>query len=405
MTFRRARRCTLFFVMSAAALMSLVPAPNDPLTILFILALLSLFIVNLFEFLSCPVLDFRLADAFLVGFLLFCLSSYFTAYSFGTSFADWARAAVPFVFMTFFWLVRIDDKDDVTFTIDIILTSCLIWSTKIVFLSAYAFLDDQSNILSRLTFATLDAALPFGIVGCICSLYLSGGIYVRFRYLLFIYFLIFVIAVGYRAQIFILLCVLAAFLFELKWRNRLIFLSILLASLAVGVVGLRDVPAVALLTERISNIGEDSADSARQLERKFGLDQFYDSPIVGKGLGFQVPAALSFNDDIAALLSTTDRDTVGYLHNILVYLLMDLGLVGLTLYGSYWIAVLFTPRRIAEGRATRGLIAVILGMGVFFMTSASFRSIQTVALMSVCAAALTASKQRIPQALEQSVLV
>jgi len=389
--------------MTAAALMSLVPAPDDPLTLLFILALVSLFTVNLVEFLSCPVMEFRLADTFLVGFLLLCLFSYFTAYSFGTSFADWTRAAVPFGFMAFFWLVRIDDKDDVTFAIDAILTSCLIWSIKIVFVSAYAFLDDQSNILSRLTFATVDAALPFGIIGCICSLYLSGGIYVRFRYLMFIYFLVFVIAVGYRAQIFILLCVMGAYLFELQWRNRLIFLSILLASLAVGSVALRDVPAVALLSERIVNIGEDSADSARQLERKFGLAQFYESPIVGKGLGFQVPAELSFNDDIAALLSTTDRDTVGYLHNILVYLLMDLGLVGLTLYSSYWIAVLFARHRVVEGRTTRGLIAVILGMGAFFMTSASFRSIQTVVLMSVCAAALTASKQRVTRALNRAV--
>ena len=121
---------------------------------------------------------------------------------------------------------------------------------------------------------------------------------------------------------------------------------------------------------------------------------FARSPVVGNGLQFPVPIAVTYfgrpDSDIGDLGST-----VGYLHNVWVYLLMDLGVVGLLAYvGCFAAAVLQARRmdwrklRISNRFAAVALIAILL---LYCTVEAAFRQVQTNLILGLAAAILAKS--------------
>src|SRR5207237_1995184 len=117
--------------------------------------------------------------------------------------------------------------------------------------------------------------------------------------------------------------------------------------------------------------------SQRGVETLYGLKKFSEAPLVGKGLGFPVPLTVN-QFGVQDPGPPGESDHVGYLHNVWVYLGMDLGVVGLMAYVVFFgAAVLAGLRR--GGLSDDALLAsavTVLALLIYFTVEAAFREIQ-----------------------------
>ena len=144
-----------------------------------------------------------------------------------------------------------------------------------------------------------------------------------------------------------------------------------------------------ILSARIADTG---TTSTRLEEWKTALSEFGKSPVIGKGIGFQLERT-EFDETI----------TAGYVHNQVIYTAMTTGLVGIAIYVFIimnWIKLL---RRagLASPPAKSALAAChacILSLSVYSLLFAGFRTIQHNYLLGVLlavAVALTPSKKQL----------
>lgn len=111
-------------------------------------------------------------------------------------------------------------------------------------------------------------------------------------------------------------------------------------------------------------------------EIDFAWQRFLESPLFGKGLGFQLPASVTFPEDVMGQVSIeVIPESAGYMHNVVAYLLMTTGIVGLLLYLLPILLVLVPAlnRRDHIGRAALFALAALL---IFANFSAVFRLVQ-----------------------------
>jgi hypothetical protein len=129
------------------------------------------------------------------------------------------------------------------------------------------------------------------------------------------------------------------------------------------------------LVSRFDSLGAER-DTSRGLEWDYVFAMFSESPIVGKGLGWQVPADIAFYRVTG--LDGSEAASVGFVHSLSGYLAMDLGIIGLMLY-----LIMVLPRFRRWNSDDLQLFSLVaLGLLLLFCnTQASFRQIQTVLLI------------------------
>jgi hypothetical protein len=148
------------------------------------------------------------------------------------------------------------------------------------------------------------------------------------------------------------------------------------------------------LLQRFSDTGE--GDISRWLELEYAFGQFLESPLLGKGLGHQIPAEVTFAGDWQTITSA-GVDTVGYMHNVIGYLLMNLGMPGLIAYVGFIVAAL--PRGKAAFSTTDldawwAAVVVVFALLLWFALQAAFRLIQCNLLLAVAVAVLAALRTK-----------
>ena len=126
-------------------------------------------------------------------------------------------------------------------------------------------------------------------------------------------------------------------------------------------------------------------ESSRVLEWRYAISQLESSPLIGKGMGWQVPSEITFKG-IEVPEGFTVPESVGYVHNFIAYFLMTLGILGLFFYA----VVQLLPWMV--GSKTSWARIAITVLFVFCLVEATFRLVQFNILLLVLWRIMFASK-------------
>jgi O-antigen ligase len=116
---------------------------------------------------------------------------------------------------------------------------------------------------------------------------------------------------------------------------------------------------------------DESSYEGRSDEIQIALRNFLNAPLFGKGLGFQYTRSYA-----------AGGETVGYVHNLVAYLLMTLGIVGLVTYLHIFWVWLKMVRKTCNANLEEmesiliGLHGAILSLLVYSLMYATVRTIQ-----------------------------
>jgi len=211
-----------------------------------------------------------------------------------------------------------------------------------------------------------------------------------------------IIATGYRSQA-ILVALLWVVYVARQPRRRRFGLTIASLAIAGALLGwLVSSPFGETYLARFEDL-QDELRSQRAVEPLYGYSKFSEAPILGKGLGFPVPLAVNqFGATEPVSVATSDH--VGYLHNVWIYLCMDLGLLGLVAYLAFFAASIRTGLKsgASAGDATVAVSVTVATLLLYFTVEAAFREIQMNFLLgSLCAVLAKTERptaQRVPAA-------
>lgn len=378
-----------------SALMPNVPDPAQPITILFLVAAAALLLVWLARVAhgSC-VIPRAACAAWLAVFLYIVCASAFVAVLWDTPIASWFRGAVPFLFLALFFPFSSLGRSTPVFLLNVLHAAAIVWLGKVLVTSAIAIPELLRGDLQRLTHGTEDwgsLTLPFSIAGLALSLFNPAQWAVRIRWIFAPLFFAMPFLTGYRSQILIGLALWMMFIATRPPRQRLhavgtafLAMGAILALLVFTQVGV----AVMQRFEAIA----DEASGSRRAELNYALQQFAESPLLGKGLGHQVPAEVTFLGDWD-VIAQAGVDTVGYIHNLPAYLLMDLGLLGFVAFCGFVISALARGAQQSSAHSRSLVIAccaVVLAVLAFCLVQATFRLIQTNLILAATAAVMVA---------------
>lgn len=292
------------------------------------------------------------------------------------SFEKWVRSFVPIAFfITFLWAPFYIRVVGVRRTCTLVLFSCFTFCFFLVVFNISKFLAYFQGG-GRLTFYLQDSVVPYPFVGVILAALMPGiGLVKRGLYIAF--FLIFVMAVGYKLQIIFLLGFFLFQSFIYPGVLRRIFLC------CMFLLGLSIIFMVAgdYVEQRLSSMG-GGGDEVRLLEIKYALNIFTSSPILGGGLGLDVPLEQT-RPAYKEIGYLWESDSVSYIHNFPFYLLM---VGGLSFAVPFMMLVNRTGiLRVKKFWTSDGYVKmsvwVSLGVLIFFTTSAAFKQIQCVVVL------------------------
>jgi len=354
----------------ASALMSYVP-DAEPGTALFALVL---GIYSLYVVLTARLTLADRRSKFGLAFVLFCGISLFTLVDNGYGLYEWFRAIIPFAFfLTLLYLPRLN-ADERRWLARTLFNACLIWLGKII-VQTILLVFEGSDVLSvRLTFRVIDSVLPFPLVAVPYLLFVDRSFSNLVRWSLLMLILYMYVWIGYRAGLVLIALVFLFYTFINLKRFGVIQIG-LLSMMVAGLISMGAFSSFSLL-DRFDSLSQER-DSSRELEWVYAIEQFRSSPIIGKGLGWQVPADITFYgvEDTEG----TQAASVGYVHSAIAYFAMNLGLIGLLLY----LGTVMPSLAIRRGDDLMLFSSVALGLLLLYgSTQASFRLIQTV-LMTV----------------------
>ncbi|WP_369959539.1 hypothetical protein [Pseudomonas benzenivorans] len=219
--------------------------------------------------------------------------------------------------------------------------------------------------------------MPYPYVGVILAVLLPG-IGVGVRVMLASIFLFFVFAVGYKIQILFLLVFFLFLAFSHRGLLRKIFISLALFFVLVGIymfVG-------DYIVQRLSSIG-GGGDQVRMLEIEYAWSIFQSNPLWGGGLGLEVPLSLT-RPGYVEQSDLWMSDSVSYIHNFPFYLLMVGGLVFFLFFLLLLKAagVLSLKNLRSQNKYVQSVVWCSLALIVFFTTSAAFKQVQSIVLLS-----------------------
>jgi len=215
-----------------------------------------------------------------------------------------------------------------------------------------------------------------------------------------------IIASGYRSQALISVLILTVYLAGLPSRYKLALIVGALVFSGGVILTLAKLDLLEAYTARFSETSA-SSESSRLMEIGYAFDQFAQSPVIGRGLGFPIPVEITFGDDRDFIKQWVDvasvgyiQASVGYIHDLPAYLLMDLGALGLICYFGFMLAGLRSfptiGRRISRDPQEALRLCpwlIVASILLFVMVEASFRLIQTNLIFSSCVAMLGALRR------------
>lgn len=362
----------LFFMLVSLSAMSYVPSPDQLSLLVFLIAY---FVFAAYaSVLSGWWAKIKVNKLILIIFLIMMLfSNLLISQVNEISFEKWLRSFVPIAFfVTFLWAPFYVRTIGVQRVYVIILLSCLTFCLFLVVfnvdkIAAYV----QGG--GRLTFYLQDSVVPYPFIGVILATLLPG-ISIALRGILIAFFLLFVIAVGYKLQIIFLLGFFIFLSFSCPGLIRRLFLCcVLLLALSAIYLAAGD-----YIERRVSSIG-GGGDEVRLLEVKYASSVFASNPFFGGGLGLDVPLDQT-RPAYEEMGNLWESDSVSYIHNFPFYLLM---VGGVSFALPFFILIYFAGvLRFKNFWTMNGNVKVAVwasaGMLIFFTTSAAFKQIQCV---------------------------
>jgi hypothetical protein len=311
----------------------------------------------------------------------------------GTSARDWLfRGATPLLFLGTYFLLPIRTTDDARFVMRTLLVVCFVWAGKILL----TLLADVSLLgENRWTGLAKDLLLPFNVLAC-AFLFFDSRISAKWRWVGLPLFLVLTVGAGYRSQLLLLGIMVVWSLRSSAPMRRLITVSAMIGLATAGaVVGAAIGPGG--LGERFAELGSET-ESGRAHEIRYAFGQFASSPLFGKGLGFPIPVEVTFAGREQYMRRIASREgnygSVAYMHNIVMYLLMTTGVLGLSAFvmfvgGAFWRggALLVAEER----RACQWALGLLLS---FTLAAATFTLFQYDLLVASLVAVLAARSDK-----------
>jgi hypothetical protein len=375
-------RVLYFTMMVAAGVMPLVPDEISFFSVFFVAAFAAWFFAALPTRLQRKKPRGRTTAIALTVFFASILISFPVAVSNSVPPGEWIRGALPFSFLLVYLLFPALTSKDSKFILGTLVFTVLCWLVKNLGRSLGEFLGGGA---SRITYLNADFGIPFALVGLPLLLFFASRRRPLTSMVLGFCLLLLVIATGYRSQAILALLLWLAYVAWQSPRRRLILGA---STLAVGATAFTIFASSTFGGEYLSRYQdlEGEVTSSRAVEALYAVQKFRQSPVLGKGLGFPIPVAIN-RFGVTDPAPSDQPDHVGYIHNVWLYLLMDLGVIGLAaylaLFGSAVMAGLRRKPREDAQVAAAATVAVLL---LYFTVEAAFRVIQVnLVLGSLCA--------------------
>jgi O-antigen ligase len=311
------------------------------------------------------------------------------ALSNGVPLEEWARGALPFCFLLVYLVFPVLTAADGRFILGSLLFAVLCWLIKNLGRSLGDFLGGEA---SRITSLNADFGTPFALVGLPLLLFFAS----RRRPLTSAAFafalVLLVIATGYRSQAILAVLLWLAFVGWQKPRLRLGLGAVTFVIAAVSVASLAGSSFSSEYLARFQDF-EAEATSSRAVEALYAVQKFRESPLLGKGLGYPIPAAINrFGSTDPA--PPNQPDHVGYIHNLWLYLCMDLGIAGLLAYAAVFGLAVYAGLARRKEDVQLAAAATVLTLLLYCTVEAAFRVIQINLVLGALAAVLAKSSRR-----------
>lgn len=276
----------------------------------------------------------------LLTFLGVCLFSVSSAMAESTRLSEWFRGVVPFLMLgTFLVMPRLDRPGDSAFVLNVFHMACILWAIRILGEGATVLPGLISGDIGRLTYVVADTQAPYQLIGFTISLFSPTRFATRFRWPLVGGFAFVILACAYRSQ-FVLAGLLCLVYLGTKKHFVLLGTVVLLGGGVLLAAQAIEIPVVSSVLQRFEGSDEEETFGRRALEIQTAWDAWMQSPVMGRGLGYQ----LSTSDVAEERDEFEVADKVGYIHNVWMYMLMDLGLLGLATYvafvlPAFWVSI------------------------------------------------------------------
>ena len=361
-----------------SALMPFVPDYLSFTTVGFSLAFALLAMLRCAKVAMTGIVSPNLSDMSLLLFYGVCVLTLPLSLLNDIEIGTWIRALVPFLFLgTHFFFPKIRDDKDISRLIDFLHIATCLWLMKVIFRVWEVKAQILAGEAARLTYLVDELQIPFALIGFTTSLFGLTKITSRLRYVLIFLFLSLVIWAGYRSQILLAVIVLFGYWGQKGKLKQYLVFTALGSTVIICAVWLVSPSFFDTFVGRFESINEE-VNSTRALELEYALDKFTDSPIFGKGLGYPVPIEITYAGD-QSRIALSETPYVTYTHNVLGYMLMNLGAIGLLFYSLFFaLPVLSRPNGNTFISNTRSLaIALIALLLSMFLVQATFRQIQT----------------------------
>lgn len=331
----------------------------------------------------------------LIFLALASLSIVWGAMFWGVEPSTWFRGVFPFLFLLVYYLVGSNDSlfaEKLAFSI---LLGAWLWFALVVFdlLINPSFVADGS--VARLTALVNNSSVPYPIL---CTPLVP--IAARYKPVLpaaVLAILLFFVTLGngYRSQTVILIFQYAALILiwkpriQLKRVRQIILFILALSAISLGAFYFNNLGIIDSAIQRFASTS--TAQDSRAAEWNFVLSHFFSSPVLGHGIGYQIPYTVTFDGaNIVELMRTMSiPDSSGYLHNSTGYTLLTLGLSGTLVYSAIYLYPLrliwpnATWNQKIHQRYALSACLSLISLFLYFQVQASFRSVQ--ANLFICA--------------------
>ncbi len=246
----------------------------------------------------------------------------------GVSLRDWLfRGSAPLLFMFVYFILPLRSNSDIQFVRKTLIMCCFVWAGKIIWSVNLA-----EVMAVRWTTMNRDLFLPYNLVAVSSFLLEPERYRLAVRVPGILLFVVLTVGGGFRTQLVLLFVLISVSLLNPRKRFSLtpLLATVVLAGAAYlytstgggqsALVRFLDLPR--------------EVNSSRAKEIEFAAERFLESPIFGKGLGYPIPVNVTFYGREGYLYGirggNTEYEYVTYLHNSVMFVLMTLGLLGLT---------------------------------------------------------------------------
>lgn len=296
----------------------------------------------------------------------------------------YVRGLLPFLYLLLFFIARdlpLSQKDLRRFGL-LVFTVCAVYSLRSYWLYFTTFV--------RITYLDFRFIFPFPVLAADLAyayfLFSKTTLGASLWVILFLFFTGSVIPTYTKSQILALatgVLLMTAIGYARDGWRRAARVAIPLGLMALPIVWVMleesSVFSLAVVSTWQSRLDDATSYEGRSDEIQVAFQNFQDNPLFGKGLGFQYTRSMDAGSG----------ETVGYVHNVIAYLLMTLGLLGLVMYlRIFWIWLLLVCETckadlVGMESLVTGIHGAILSLFVYSLLFATVRTIQQNVMIAI----------------------